>query len=37
MENKWFVVNVLYKSIKSGQQNIPLELKEIDHSEEVFE
>ncbi|MDL4841770.1 DUF4288 domain-containing protein [Aquibacillus rhizosphaerae] len=38
MENKWFVVNLLYKSINSGQQNIPIELKEVDHSEEeVFE
>lgn len=35
MENSWFVVNLLYKSIKTSQKMVPLEFEDEEQEEEV--
>jgi hypothetical protein len=38
LEDKWFVVNLLFKSVKSGQQNVLPELEQAEQKqEEVYE
>lgn len=37
MEDSWFVVNLLYKSIKTGQKKVPSEFEEEEEEVEVYE